>query len=85
MTSFDVHEHLWPEQLVAALQARSRPPRIEGDELILGEGTFEAGLEAHSLEARLALMDAAGIGIAVVARQPTLACDGIPELVDAYH
>jgi len=85
MTSFDVHEHLWPEQLVAALQARSRPPRIDGDELILGEGTFEAELEAHSLEARLALMDAAGIDVAVVSLQPTLACDGIPELVDAYH
>ena len=85
MTSFDVHQHLWPEQLVAALRARSHPPRIEGDELILGEGTFEAELEAHSLEARLALMDAAGIDVAVVSLQPTLACDGIPELVDAYH
>ena len=65
MTSFDVHQHLWPEQLVAALRARSRPPRIEGEELILGEGTFEAELEAHSLEARLALLDAVGIDVHV--------------------
>lgn len=85
MTSFDVHQHLWPEQLVAALRGRSRPPRIDGDLLILGEGTFEASLEAHELEARLGLLDEVGIEVAVVSLQPTLACDGIPELVDAFH
>ncbi|HEY7003949.1 MAG TPA: amidohydrolase family protein [Gaiellaceae bacterium] len=85
MTSFDVHQHLWPEQLVAALRRRSRPPCIDGDALVLGEGTFPAGLEAHDLDVRLALLDAAGIDVAVVSLQPTLACDGIPELVEAYH
>jgi hypothetical protein len=85
MTSFDVHQHLWPDQLVEALRERSRPPRIDGDELILGEGTFEAGLEPHGLEARLGLLDEVGIDVAVLSLQPTLACDGIPELVDAYH
>jgi Amidohydrolase len=85
MTSFDVHQHLWPEHLVTALSQRDRPPRIEGDRLILGEGTFDAGLEAHRLEARLRLLDEVGIDVAVVSLQPTLACDGIPELVDAYH
>src|SRR5213592_2918249 len=85
MTSFDIHQHLWTEQLVAALRRRNRPPRIDGDELVVGEGTFPAGLEAHDLEERLALLDAAGIDVAVVSLQPTLGCDGIPELVDAYH
>jgi len=85
MTSFDVHQHLWPERFVEALRSRDRPPRIDGDQLILGEGTFEAGLDEHGLEARLALLDDAGIDVAVVSLQPTLACDGIPELVDAYH
>jgi predicted TIM-barrel fold metal-dependent hydrolase len=85
MTSFDVHQHLWPEQLVAALRRRNRPPCIDGDELVLGEGTFPAELETHDLRTRLALLDAAGIDIAVVSLQPTLACDGIPELEDAYH
>ena len=61
MTSFDVHQHLWPEQFVSALRRRNRPPCIDGDELILGEGTFEAGLDAHSLGARLGLLDAVGI------------------------
>ena len=85
MNSFDVHQHLWPEQLIEALRKRSRPPRLDGDQLILGEGTFEAGLEAHDLEGRLGLLDDVGIDVAVVSLQPTLACDGIPELVDAYH
>jgi predicted TIM-barrel fold metal-dependent hydrolase len=85
MASFDVHQHLWPEQLVAALRRRSRPPRIDGSELILGEGTFAAGLDEHTLEARVGLLDEVGIDTAVVSLQPTLACDGIPELVDAYH
>ena len=85
MTSFDVHQHLWPDQLIAALRERSRPPCIDGEQLILGEGTFEAGLDAHDLEARLHLLDEVGIDVAVVSLQPTLACDGIPELVDAYH
>jgi hypothetical protein len=85
MTSFDVHQHLWPEQLVAALRRRNRPPCIDRDDLVLAEGTFPAGLEAHDLDARVALLDEAGIDVAVVSLQPTLACDGIPELVDAYH
>jgi len=85
MASFDVHQHLWPEQLIAALRRRNHPPRIDGNELILGEGTFEARLAEHALDARLALLDAAGIDVALISLQPTLACDGIPELVDAYH
>ena len=85
MTSFDVHQHLWPEQLVAALRRRNRPPCIDGDDLILDEGVFPAGLVAHDLDARLQLLDQAGIDVAIVSLQPTLACDGIPELVDAYH
>jgi hypothetical protein len=85
MTSFDVHQHLWPERLVDALRRRERPPRLAGDMLVLGEGTFDAGLEAHTLEGRLELLDSVGVDVALISLQPTLACDGIPELVDAYH
>ncbi|MEO8290390.1 MAG: amidohydrolase family protein [Gaiellaceae bacterium] len=85
MTSFDVHQHLWPERLINALRQRERAPRLDGDSLVLGEGTFAADLGAHTLEARLALLDAAGVDVALISLQPTLGCDGIPELVDAYH
>jgi predicted TIM-barrel fold metal-dependent hydrolase len=85
MASFDVHQHLWPEQLIAALRRRSHPPRIDASELILGEGTFAARLDEHTLDARVGLLDEVGVDTAVVSLQPTLACDGIRELVDAYH
>jgi 6-methylsalicylate decarboxylase len=85
MTSFDVHQHLWPERLVDALRRRERPPRIDDDVLVLAEGTFPAGLEDHVLETRLALLDSVDVDVALVSLQPTLACDGIPELVEAYH
>src|SRR4029078_13288563 len=45
MTSFDVHQHLWPEQLIAALRKRSRTQSLDGDKLILGEGTFQDELD----------------------------------------
>ena len=85
MTSFDIHQHFWPEQLVSALRKRDRAPRIDSDRLILGEGIFDAALHDHELDTRLAVLDGAGIDVAVVSLQPTLACDGIPALVEAYH
>jgi len=81
----DVHQHLWPEALVAALRRRSAPPRLDGSVLELEEGRFEVDLDAHGLERRLAELDRDGIAVAVVSLQPTLA-DPLPvELVDAYH
>ena len=53
--------------------------------LVLAEGTFAANVQEHDLDRRLGLLDAAGIDVAVVSLQPTLACDGIPALVEAYH
>jgi hypothetical protein len=85
MTSFDVHQHLWPERLVDALRRRERPPRIDGDRLVLGEGTFPTELEQHAPDRRLGVLDDSGIDVAIVSLQPTLACDAIPELVAAYH
>ena len=34
----DVHQHLWPDQFVAALGRRSTPPYLDGVELVLHEG-----------------------------------------------
>jgi 6-methylsalicylate decarboxylase len=85
MPSFDVHQHLWPPQLVQALQRRSRPPRLDGDVLQLETGTFPVDLRAHRLEERLALLDRDGVDTAVVSLQPTLELDSAPELAEAYH
>jgi hypothetical protein len=85
MTSFDVHQHLWPEQLIRALEAREDLPRLRGTVLELQEGSFETELGDHELDARIALLDRHEIDVAVVSLQPTVACDLQPDLADAYH
>jgi len=96
----DVHQHLWPEPFLEALAARSAPPRLSGRSLELhGDPVWELNLEAHGLEARLALLDRCELERAVVSLQPTLGLerleageaaelvaaweDGILELADA--
>jgi hypothetical protein len=83
--SYDLHQHLWPEEVVEALTARTAPPRLDGSTLELGEGAFELDLDAHVLERRLAQLDGDGIDVALVSLQPTLADPLPPDLVDAYH
>ncbi|HEY7196238.1 MAG TPA: hypothetical protein VH306_03550 [Gaiellaceae bacterium] len=91
MPTFDVHQHLWPEQFVAALARRDRSPRLRGSRLELaGEGSFEIDLAAHALERRLALLDRDGTDVAIVSLQPTLGIESLPReergpLLDAWH
>jgi predicted TIM-barrel fold metal-dependent hydrolase len=84
MPRFDVHQHLWPEQLVSALSKRRDPPCLRGTELELREGTFETDLAAHDLQTRLQLLDRDEIDVAVVSLPPTLGSDEAPELAAAY-
>jgi hypothetical protein len=85
MPSFDVHQHLWPPQLVEVLRRRREAPRLDGDILELREGRFPADLAAHRPDERLALLDRDRIDTAIVSLQPTLELDAAPELADAYH
>ena len=86
MPSYDLHQHLWPRPFVAALRARSEPPRLTRDgRLELTDGAWEADLAAHELDSRLALLDRDGVDIAVVSLAPTLGAYEHPDLVDAYH
>ncbi|HEX2111941.1 MAG TPA: amidohydrolase family protein [Gaiellaceae bacterium] len=86
MTTFDLHQHLWPESFVSALSRRSEPPRLRGRVLELAtEGELEVDVDAHRLETRLAALDRAETDVAVVSLPPTLGADGHPELVEAYH
>jgi predicted TIM-barrel fold metal-dependent hydrolase len=82
---YDVHQHLWPEELAAALAARGEPPRLRGATLELAEGSHEVDLRAHDLDARLALLDRDEVDVAVVSLPPTLGLEPYPELMDAYH
>ena len=81
--SCDVHQHLWPEPLIAALRARAERPRLRADRLELPSGDWPVELEAHSPERRLAELDRDEIDVAVISCPPTLELDD--ELTEAYH
>jgi 6-methylsalicylate decarboxylase len=84
MPRVDVHQHLWPEQLVAALARRSGPPRLVDSRLELREGSFETDLGAHDLKTRLRLLDRDEIDVAIVSFPPTMGFEEAPELAEAY-
>lgn len=82
----DLHQHLWPEQLVRALERRAEPPRLRGGRLELAiEGAFDVDLRQHELDRRLALLDRHELDVAVVSLAPTMETDAHPDLIDAYH
>ena len=72
MTTYDLHQHLWPEAFVEALRERKTPPRLDGDVLETCEGRFEVDLAQHDPETRLAALDRDEIDVAVLSLQPSL-------------
>ncbi len=83
MLAYDVHQHLWPEALIAGLRARRERPRLREATLELVSGDWEIDLAAHTLEARLALLDRDELDVAVISCAPTLELD--EESIEAYH
>lgn len=78
MTTYDLHQHLWPEEFLAALSARTTPPLLEGGALTTVEGRFSLDLRAHRLEDRLSALDRDGIGVAVISLQTSLGFEQLP-------
>jgi 6-methylsalicylate decarboxylase len=89
--SCDVHQHLWPPQLVEALSTRRAPPLLRDGVLVVDpEGEFALDPADLGLGACLDRLDRAGIELAVVSCQPTLGIEDLPEeegglLRHAYH
>jgi hypothetical protein len=84
MPTVDVHQHLWPPAFVDALSRRSDAPRLRGTVLeVGGERASDVDLNAHDLDARLALLDRCEIDTAIVSLQPTLGSD--EELIEVYE
>jgi predicted TIM-barrel fold metal-dependent hydrolase len=79
MTTFDVHQHLWPAPFVEALRSRAAAPCLEGDELVTCEGRFRVTLADHDPAERLRALDRDGIDVAILSLQPSL---GLRELPD---
>ena len=91
MRSIDVHQHLWPEEFVAALARRTAPPRLKDDELDLGEGgRHRVDLAAHDVDERVRALDRNGVDLALVSLQPTLGIEALAleerkDLLDTWH
>jgi hypothetical protein len=91
VTTYDVHQHLWPESLVEVLARRTSPPLLRGRTLVLHpEGEYEIDPASYGVEACVANLDRAGVDVAIVSCPPTLGIDQLPddeadELRSAYH
>jgi 6-methylsalicylate decarboxylase len=79
VTTYDLHQHLWPDRFVESLRARDEPPALDGDVLVTVEGRFTIDPAEHSLTRRLVSLDRDGIDVAVVSLQTSLGLERLPE------
>jgi 6-methylsalicylate decarboxylase len=87
--SIDVHQHIWPPQLIDALRRRTAPPYLEEWTLILsGEEPYEVNPLDHDVQARA--KRSAGLDLALISLSSPLGIEHLPPaeawpLIDAYH
>lgn len=74
----DLHQHLWPASFVDALRARTEIPCLDGDTLVLDEGSYAYDPSVDDLSHRLAALDADGVDLGVVTLQPSLGLAALP-------
>jgi len=90
-TVVDVHQHLWPRELIDALRGRRRAPRMRGWTLELaGEPDYLVDPMDHHVDTRVAQAVGDGLDLALVSLSSPLGIEGLPpgeahELLDAYH
>ena len=89
--AIDVHQHLWPDELVDRLRARTRPPYLRGWTLHTdGEPPYEVDPHAHDPESRVAVDHEDGVTSACVSLSAPLGIEALPRrdaapLIAAYH
>jgi hypothetical protein len=91
----DVHQHLWTEPLVAALQARQELPFVRHEHgltvlFLAGERPYVIERSSESATRRAALVDSDGLDRALVCLSSPLGIESLPRqqalaLIDAYH
>jgi predicted TIM-barrel fold metal-dependent hydrolase len=87
----DVHQHLWPEELVDRLRARNRAPYLRGWVLTtVGEAPYVVDPSAHDPLARRRADREAGVGAACVSLSAPLGIEALPgtealPLIAAWH
>src|SRR3954451_8927648 len=89
--AIDVHQHLWPAELVDRLRARTRPPFLRGWTLHTeGEPPYAVDPSAHDARARAEVDREAGIGTACLSLSAPLGIEALPRrdaapLIAAWH
>jgi predicted TIM-barrel fold metal-dependent hydrolase len=89
--AIDVHQHLWPDELVDRLRARSRAPYLRGWTLHTdGEPPYDVDPAGHDVATRTAANQKAGVVTACLSLSAPLGIEGLlrPEaqpLIDAWH
>ena len=89
--AIDVHQHLWPAQLLEALRARRRAPRLRGWTLELeGEPEYRVDPRHHDIGFRRDQAIGDGLELALISLSSPLGIELLPraeavELLDAYH
>jgi hypothetical protein len=87
----DVHQHLWPEELVDRLRARHKAPYLRGWTLHTdGEPPYDVDPAGHDVTARIAADRDAGVGLACLSLSAPLGIESLPgpearPLLDAWH
>jgi hypothetical protein len=90
-TGVDVHQHLWPEELVDRLRARTRTPYLRGWTLYTrGEPPYEVDPAHHDVARRVAADQEDEVGLACVSLSAPLGIENLvrPEaagLLAAWH
>ena len=89
--AIDIHQHLWPDELLDRLRARTRPPYLRGWKLHTeGEAPYDVDPSAHVPDARVGVDLAAGVHSACVSLSAPLGIEGLPRrdaapLIRAWH
>ena len=80
MTTYDVHQHLWPESFVAR-PAGAHDAAVASTATCSTtlEGRFAVDLGDHELATRSRALDRDGIDVAVLSLQPSLGLESLPD------
>jgi predicted TIM-barrel fold metal-dependent hydrolase len=87
----DVHQHLWPDELVDWLRARSHAPYLRGWTLHTdGEPPYDVDPAGHDVEVRVTADREAGVGTACLSLSAPLGIERLRRaeaqpLIDAWH
>ena len=87
----DVHQHLWPDELVDRLRARHKAPYLRGWTLHTdGEPPYDVDPTGHDVAARIAVDRDVGVGLACLSLSAPLGIESLPgpevrPLLESWH